>query len=169
MFRDKSILGAICIWHDITDIKQRLSDISTPAATVAHELQNPLGVIQAAIYNTRRKNSNRELDKHLNKIDKKIIESEQTINNLLGYSRIKVPKLMKTNIYDFIDECITNFRTQHRESNIKMVCDYGVLKEVGIKIDPFQIRAMHTSPSWMKTESFRFQGKCKRMDAFQSK
>ena len=85
---------------------QRLSDIGTLAATVAHELRNPLGVILTAAYNIKRKRQNQALDKHIANIEKKVAESDQIINNLLSYSRIKMPHYEKILIYNLLDECI---------------------------------------------------------------
>ncbi len=71
---------------------KRLADIGTLAATIAHELRNPLGVIKTAVYNIRHKNKDPALENNLINIDKKIMESDQIIENLLSYSRISLPK-----------------------------------------------------------------------------
>jgi len=85
---------------------KRLSDIGTLAATVAHELRNPLAAIYMASVNLKRKTESPALEKHFTTIEKKIKESDQIINNLLFYSRLKSPNYETVNLYDIINECI---------------------------------------------------------------
>jgi PAS domain S-box-containing protein len=119
---------------------RRLSDIGTLAATVAHELRNPLGVIRTAIYNIRRKTQGQPLEGHINNIEKKIAESDQIINNLLGYSRIKMPQYEKVKIYYIIDECINFAEERFEKINISFLKDFKAIKDVYVDIDPFQMR-----------------------------
>ncbi|MFB0526822.1 MAG: PAS domain S-box protein [bacterium] len=122
------------------DKAKRLSDLGTLAATVAHELRNPLGVIKTASYNIRRKRQNALVDKHLDNIEKKIWESEQIINNLLGYSRIKIPSYEKIKIYDVLNECITFTKRRFYKQNVSVVKKFLSPKKKFIKADPLQIR-----------------------------
>lgn len=99
---------------------QRLSDIGTLAATVAHELRNPLAVIQTAVYNVRKKRSNHSIDKHLASIEKKIAESNQIISNLLNYARLKKPQLKETDISHIIEERLAAARDRFARRKIKV-------------------------------------------------
>ncbi|MDD5457270.1 MAG: ATP-binding protein, partial [Candidatus Margulisbacteria bacterium] len=118
---------------------QRLSDIGTLSATVAHELRNPLGVIRTANYNLRRKNTNQDLIKHFDNIDKKVLESDQIINNLLNYARIKTPNFEKTDLSLLIRECIENIVKRHVDEPLKIKTDLKEIKNLIINIDPVQI------------------------------
>jgi PAS domain S-box-containing protein len=119
---------------------KRLSDIGTLAATVAHELRNPLGVIQTASYNIKRKNENPGINKHLARIEKKVAESDQIINNLLNYSRIKIPQLKRIQLYNFLNDCVSSAKRKYFNNHIKLIRNYDSLKELFISVDPFQIR-----------------------------
>ncbi len=119
---------------------KRLSDIGTLAATVAHELRNPLGVIQAAVYNIRRKSKDEALASHITNIENKLAESERIISNLLNYSSIKNPKPKPIHLFFFIDECIDTFVDQYRNRPVTMRRDFEAFRDVSVSIDPFQIR-----------------------------
>lgn len=74
---------------------RRLSDIGVLAATVAHELRNPLATIGMAARNIKRKAAaGQDLERHIANIDKKISESNQIITNLLFYSRLRPPLII---------------------------------------------------------------------------
>lgn len=122
------------------DKAKRLSDIGTLAATVAHELRNPLGVIKTASYNIRRKRKNVLLDKHLDNIEKKISESNQIIDNLLSYSRIKIPTYEKIEIYELLNECISFMKKRFYDQNVSIFKNYGPTKKKFIDGDSLQIR-----------------------------
>jgi len=122
------------------DKAKRLSDIGTLAATVAHELRNPLGVIKTASYNIRRKRKSTLIDKHLDNIEKKISESDQIINNLLSYSRIKIPTYEKIEIYELLNECISFMKKRFYNQKVSIFKNYGPRKKKFIDGDPLQIR-----------------------------
>jgi len=147
-------LRSVGTLHDITDRHKaeeellsaqselgrarRLSDIGTLAAIVAHELRNPLATIGMAIVNIKRKSKNPELETHFTSIDKKIFESNQLINNLLFYSRLKPPHYERFSIHQLVRDAIDaakNYRT-----GISFGTDIDNLKGVVVEADPLQIK-----------------------------
>ena len=103
-----------------TELKQasRLADIGTLAATVAHELRNPLGVIHLAAYNLKKEMDDSGTNKHLVNIEKKVWEGNQIIDNLLSYARIKIPHYENVRILQILDDCILTVQERFREKGI---------------------------------------------------
>ena len=119
---------------------QRLIDIGTLAATVAHELRNPLAAMKLATYNVRRKTREARLASHINNIDSKILESEQIINNLVFYARIKIPERESVKIYDLIKSAIQEATKQHPGRAWTLTKDAYVVKNLTVEADAFQIK-----------------------------
>jgi PAS domain S-box-containing protein len=119
---------------------KRLTDIGTLAATVAHELRNPLAAIQMASYNIRRKAQNPLLDKHLSTIDNKVDESEQIISNLLFYSRIRPPRYENVSVCKLINECAEFAKKRFAKEGISLSVDCAPIKNLSIEADPLQIK-----------------------------
>lgn len=119
---------------------KRLSDIGMLAATVAHELRNPLAAITMATYNIKKKtNDSILLKSHIQTIDKKVAEGDQIINNLLFYSRIKTPHFKKLDLKLIIQECIDESQKQHKEQ-VSIINKCFSLGEIFIEADPVQIK-----------------------------
>lgn len=119
---------------------KRLSDIGTLAATVAHELRNPLAAIIIATANIKRKAPDHLLEKHIASIEKKIKESDQIISNLLYYSRIKPPKYEKININHIIEECVELLSESSKSRKVS----------ISLNIDPTKGRLINADPLQMK-------------------
>lgn len=119
---------------------KRLSDIGTLSATVAHELRNPLAAIHMASYNIKRKAQNPLLDKHLLTIEKKVNESDQIINNLLFYSRLRSPQYENINICEIIEECIKTIKGRYQKKGISIESCLKPLKKISIEADPLQMK-----------------------------
>lgn len=118
---------------------ERLSDIGTLAARVAHELRNPLAVIQTAAYNIRKKRENRGLDKHVDSIEKKIAQSNQIISNLLNYSRLKQPRRRKTVLLELIEECLAGAGDRFSSTGVEVALQIDSIRGRQFLIDPDQM------------------------------
>lgn len=127
--------------HAELEHAKRLSDIGVLAATVAHELRNPLAAINMAAHNIKRKANNPELEKHFTNIQKKVIESDQIINNLLFYSRLKPPHLESIKFSEVLEECIESLENRGKKE-VKMIKDLGPIQNVRIEADPLQIKEL---------------------------
>jgi PAS domain S-box-containing protein len=133
---------------------KRLSDIGTLAATVAHELRNPLGVIRTAVYNLRRKNQNGLLLSHLANIEKKVLESDQIINNLLFYSRIKMPNYERINVRSLLEECLVNTRNRFQKWDVTVSAAFEALRDEYLEADTLQISELFNNVLNNAYESF---------------
>jgi len=119
---------------------KRLSDLGLLAAAVAHELRNPLSVIQAALYNIERKKGNAPIQTQLYTIEKKIREGDQIISNLLTYAKLKPPDFERVDILALLDESIEIVKLMFPIENIHINRNISGDFKNNIKIDPFQIK-----------------------------
>lgn len=92
-------------WRELEQ-SSRLCDIGSLAATVAHELRNPLAAISMAARNIARKAAGADIGSQLANISKKISESDQIIDNLLFYSRLRPPRYEKVPLFGLVEESI---------------------------------------------------------------
>lgn len=100
------------VQSELSDAK-RLSDIGVLSSMVAHELRNPLGVIKTATYNMRGKTRDKNIFRHLDNIEKKIDESNYIIENLLSYSKIRMPNYEDVDLCQILNECMAFAADKH--------------------------------------------------------
>lgn len=134
-----TLLEKIQKTNELLERAKRLSDIGSLAATVAHELRNPLGVIRTAAYNIKRKAQNPLLDSHLTNIEKKILEADQIINNLLFYSRLKAPHIESVRLLDILKDCIASVKNKYTGYTIAVTKRVNSTKDDFIEADPLQL------------------------------
>ena len=123
----------------------RLSDIGTLAATVAHELRNPLAAIKMATANIKRKAQDPKLERHLANIDKKLVESETIIDNLLYYARIKQPRLAVVDPHELLCECLSVIRERIPAAAVELRAEIEPLRSCPILADELQLRELFTN------------------------
>ncbi len=118
---------------------KRLSDIGVLASTVAHELRNPLAAISMAAANIKTKAAGAPIERQLHTIEKKVGESDQIINNLLFYSRLRPPQCEKMEIHGILEECLDSLQAQLKKK-IFIAKDLEPVKAVAISADPLQLK-----------------------------
>ncbi|MDP8217047.1 MAG: PAS domain S-box protein [Candidatus Kaelpia imicola] len=136
---------------------KRLSDIGMLAATVAHELNNPLGVIKTAVFNIRKERAeiDDDLEGHLFNIEKKISQSSRIIKNLLGYAKIKKPIYEKVDIITIVDECIDSCSKKYSDYEVVIDKRYKIDRDKVIKADIIQIIELFTNILENAFQSFK--------------
>jgi len=82
---------------------------------------------------------NPELEKNLENIEIKIKDSEQIINDLLFYSRLKLPTLKMINLFEILKENIVNLKSRYPKHHIKINQDFDGLQDILVEADPLQL------------------------------
>jgi signal transduction histidine kinase len=79
------------------------------------------------------------MERHFQAIKRKISESNQIINNLLFYSRLRRPNLQKIEVHSILEECV-NLEERKSSGRIKFTRKFDPLKDVFIEADGLQIQ-----------------------------
>ena len=127
------LIGAIAIFKDVTQRKrleeklvrsERLAAIGELAATVGHELRNPLGVISNSAYylNMRLGEADEKVRRHLDILDREVAISNKIISDLLDFSRPKEPTFEEIEINPQIQQALSRSLLPE---NIEVVCELG--------------------------------------------
>jgi signal transduction histidine kinase len=141
------------VQKELVDAKH-LSEIGALAATIAHELRNPLAAIRTAAYNIRRKAQERNLVSHLDNIEKKVLESDQIISNLLSYSRIRTPHLERVDIHELLEECVKAAKDRFAKYKVKVSKTCNCKKGDVLRVDPLHMKELFNNILNNSYESF---------------
>ena len=91
---------------------ERLAAIGELAASVAHELRNPLSVIRAGTYYIRHKLPQAGTDdkvwKNLERIENKITASDKIIHDLLEFARVRPPELRLADVNEIVQAAMAS-------------------------------------------------------------
>ncbi len=122
----------------------RLSSVGVLAATIAHELRNPLAAIKMAAYSIKQK-KDQPPDKQLETINKKIEESDEIISNLLSYSRLKQPHFEPLDIGPLIEETAELTASRFSQKQVRVKKDLRELNEIRIVADGLQLKQVFSN------------------------
>lgn len=95
-------------------LREKLAAVGQMASVVGHEIRNPLGVINNAIYYIKTRfemSSGKELDpkiqKHIGIIEKEVAASNRIVSDLLGFSRTRPPMAQPLDLNKIIEDSLS--------------------------------------------------------------
>lgn len=118
---------------------ERLATIGQFAASIGHELRNPLGVVESSLY-LLRQHLKQEADapsvkKHLDRIGSEVQRANKTIHDLLDLARNRPPQRRATSLRELVDSA-----GEAALLPAALTLHSSVPAELVLKIDPDQIR-----------------------------
>ena len=119
---------------------KHLSVIGTMAATVAHELRNPLADIAVSIHRIKKIIKDPLVEEILTIISSRVSESDQIINNILKYSKETKNRREHVKINDIIRSAIDEEAQKLTIGKISIKDKIDCTKDLTIEADPVQIK-----------------------------
>jgi signal transduction histidine kinase len=130
---DDKFLGTIVLLEDITqelNLKEylsrteKISSIAELAAGVAHEINNPLGILQNHIDILKVSNLEDDSIKSLENIEKEILRISGIVGNLLSFSKTPNLNLRKVNIISILKEVLQLLEPKFMEKSFTVHANY---------------------------------------------
>lgn len=136
--------------------RERLATIGQLAASVGHDLRNPLSVIESSLYILRRLIDDERSIKHIDKISNQVHECEHIITNLLDMARDSYPRRASIRADDLLDAAIDAARVPEqfeivREglSDLALWVDAGLLKQALVNLLLNSVQAQAGDGGWI--------------------
>jgi len=116
---------------------EKLATIGLLASGVAHELRNPLNIIETARYYLQdvMKNSDKDLTSKLEIINRNVKRSSNIIDNLLEFSRNSAKEYEAFNVNELIDKTLSLIEKDLCSQNIEVIKHYNEVPKAILNID----------------------------------
>jgi two-component system NtrC family sensor kinase len=136
---------------------ERLAAIGQLAASVGHELRNPLGIINNSVYylNMKLRDADEKMKKHLKIMEREILSSNKIINDLLGFTRERKPTLKEADINVIVEDALSRTAVPNKVAVITklgenlppLMADPNQIQQVFINLISNAAQAMTSSGS----------------------
>ncbi|MHB9154202.1 MAG: ATP-binding protein [Endomicrobiales bacterium] len=127
--------GFVLIVHDVRPLKQlqmqlmqseKMASLGLLAGGIAHEINNPMGVILGFAQSVARKiKEDHPLHLPLTSIEREAIRCKKLVADLLTFSRRSAPEMEKADLNAVIDTAVSLVATDTKIKNIEIVKEYG--------------------------------------------
>jgi two-component system sensor histidine kinase HydH len=115
--------------------QERLATIGQVAASIGHELRNPLAVIASSLYVLRRRVDDPNATRHFDRIGKQIALSSSIVSGLLALARDRPPERLPVSLHALAAEAIE--LAPSSRAVIKLAIDPALPR---VEVDPDQMR-----------------------------
>lgn len=130
--------------------RERLATIGQLAASIGHDLRNPLGVIESSLFILRRRpQADERTTKHLDKIAKQVQTCDRIVNDLLDMARNNPPRLENVALRELALEAAEQANAPHAidlridiPDDLHAVVDRGLLQQALINLVSNAVRAL---------------------------
>ena len=118
--------------------KERLAVLGHFAGSLAHELRNPLGVIDSSVYYLKMKLGDRDakVGQHLERIKASVASATAIIESLLNLSRLKKPDVTRHDLVCIVAESLDRSKIP----DTVVVTRHFPAEEIPVKVEREQIR-----------------------------
>ncbi len=133
-----AIIGAAKIARDITEQKrteralrasERLASVGRLAATVAHEINNPLEAVTNLIFLARHSKSNEEIQKYLSMVEEELERISHLTRQTLGFYR-ESKGVARVRLGEIVESLLSVFAPRMRNRGIKISSEIDDNSEV---------------------------------------
>ena len=149
--QDEQIIGALELYHDISKIRlleneltrvRTLAALGEMAATIAHEVRNPLGgILGFAALLRKDLGSDDPRCSMVDKIIQGVENLDRSVSSLLAYAHEVHPSVKPVKLKPFMDEILANFKMTLSQNQESSCVDLIISPEsLEWNFDPTQIR-----------------------------
>jgi PAS domain S-box-containing protein len=119
-------------------VSERLATLGQFSGNIAHELRNPLSVIDSSVYylKTKLKDADEKTQQHLDRIKSSVVNSTAIIESLLNLTRMDKPRLGRLNLIAITADAIAVSKVPSAVSIVNKFSE----EEVAINADGEQLR-----------------------------
>lgn len=119
---------------------ERLATIGQFAASIGHELRNPLGVVESSLYLVRQHlgeqvASQPQVAKHLDRIGSEVQRANRTIHDLLDLARNRPPRRHRTGLHALVESA-----AEAALLPAALTLEVAIPTDLTANIDPDQVR-----------------------------
>ncbi|MDP8219450.1 MAG: ATP-binding protein, partial [Candidatus Theseobacter exili] len=106
--------------------KDKMLGLSRMAGEIAHEIKNPLSIVNNAAYYILKHvdKGNERIRQQVKTIQEEVLRADKILTNMLDFAKLSNVKISRINVQDVIDETLELMLAQHSSKKVKVIKEY---------------------------------------------